>query len=175
MGRSTLRAVDDRIVQVPAGSTILEGNLNAPEAARGIVLFAHGSGSSRHSPRNRFVAAELQKAGLATLLIDLLTPDEEAIDLRTRHLPSTSACSPSVSPSPRIGSPITRRLNTLRSGPSARARAAGRRSSRRRIGPISSARSSRGAAVPTSPERPFRGSEPRRCSSSAGTTAPSSR
>jgi len=64
----------------------LEGNLTFPEGARGIVLFAHGSGSSRHSSRNRFVAAELQRHGLATLLIDLLTPEEEEIDLKTRRL-----------------------------------------------------------------------------------------
>jgi len=64
----------------------LEGNLTIPDRARGIVLFAHGSGSSRHSPRNRFVAAELQRDGLATLLIDLLTSDEEELDWRTRRL-----------------------------------------------------------------------------------------
>lgn len=63
----------------------LEGNLTIPDGARGIVLFAHGSGSSRHSPRNRFVASELQRDGLATLLIDLLTPDEEEADWRTRR------------------------------------------------------------------------------------------
>ncbi|MGA2601293.1 MAG: dienelactone hydrolase family protein [Bryobacteraceae bacterium] len=62
-----------------------EGNLTIPDGARGIVLFAHGSGSSRHSPRNRFVASELQRDGLATLLIDLLTPDEEETDWRTRR------------------------------------------------------------------------------------------
>lgn len=55
----------------------IEGELTLPDKAIGIVLFAHGSGSSRHSPRNRFVAAELQHAGLATLLIDLLTPEED--------------------------------------------------------------------------------------------------
>ena len=64
----------------------LEGNLSLPEGARGVVLFAHGSGSSRHSPRNRYVARLLNEAKLATLLIDLLTADEEAIDLRTAHL-----------------------------------------------------------------------------------------
>ncbi len=64
----------------------LEGNLNVPENARGVVLFAHGSGSSRHSPRNRFVADALNAGGLATLLIDLLTKEEEAEDLRTRQL-----------------------------------------------------------------------------------------
>jgi dienelactone hydrolase len=73
-------------VRIPAGRVHLEGDLVIPEDARGVVLFAHGSGSSRHSPRNRYVAEQLQKAGLATLLIDLLTPEEEAIDLRTAHL-----------------------------------------------------------------------------------------
>ena len=64
----------------------LEGNLSLPDGAQGIVVFAHGSGSSRHSPRNRYVAQALQQAGLATLLIDLLTPEEEALDLRTGRL-----------------------------------------------------------------------------------------
>jgi dienelactone hydrolase len=73
-------------VSVTAGKVKLEGNLVIPDAATGIVLFAHGSGSSRHSPRNRYVAGILQNAGLATLLIDLLTSEEEEIDLRTRHL-----------------------------------------------------------------------------------------
>ena len=57
-----------------------------PAEPRGVVLFAHGSGSSRHSPRNRFVAHDLNQRGIATLLIDLLTSDEEAIDWQTRHL-----------------------------------------------------------------------------------------
>ena len=74
------------IVRVTAGSVSLEGNLTLPEAARGIVLFAHGSGSSRLSPRNRYVARILNEAKLATLLVDLLTPEEEAIDVRTAHL-----------------------------------------------------------------------------------------
>jgi putative phosphoribosyl transferase len=69
-----------------AGEVILEGNLVVPASASGIVLFAHGSGSSRHSPRSRSVAGVLQAGGLATLLIDLLTPDEAAVDLRTAHL-----------------------------------------------------------------------------------------
>src|SRR2546422_3611051 len=73
-------------VQVEAGPVALEGNLSVPEGARGTVLFAHGSGSGRHSPRNRFVAQVLRDAGLATLLIDLLTADEEAVDVRTAHL-----------------------------------------------------------------------------------------
>src|SRR6266404_4213724 len=72
-------------VQIHAGCTVLSGNLTVPEKAVTLVLFAHGSGSSRHSPRNQFVARTLNDAGLATLLFDLLTPDEEAIDMRTRE------------------------------------------------------------------------------------------
>ncbi len=76
----------EQVVQVTAGRVTLEGNLGVPKKARGVVLFAHGSGSSRHSSRNRFVAQVLRQAGLATLLIDLLTADEEAVDVRTAHL-----------------------------------------------------------------------------------------
>src|ERR1700730_18905625 len=78
--------VEERLVRVVAAPVTLEGNLSLPEKARGVVLFAHGSGSSRHSPRNRHVARMLNEANLATLLIDLLTPEEEMIDLRTKHL-----------------------------------------------------------------------------------------
>jgi dienelactone hydrolase len=78
--------IDERMVRVPLGSITLDGNLTLPEGARGVVLFAHGSGSSRHSPRNRHVAQMLNDANLATLLIDLLTSEEEAIDMRTAHL-----------------------------------------------------------------------------------------
>lgn len=78
--------VNAPLVWVSAGEVELEGSLEVPEGAQGVVLFAHGSGSSRHSPRNRFVAKELQGGGLGTLLIDLLTPEEEAVDLRTREL-----------------------------------------------------------------------------------------
>src|SRR6266700_2586857 len=72
-------------VRIHAGCTVLSGNLTVPEKAVALVLFAHGSGSSRYSPRNQFVARTLNDAGLATLLFDLLTPDEEAIDMRTRE------------------------------------------------------------------------------------------
>lgn len=75
-----------RSVQVPAAGVELEGDLVVPAAAHGVVAFAHGSGSSRHSPRNRRVAAALQQAGFATLLLDLLTPDEEQVDRDTREL-----------------------------------------------------------------------------------------
>ena len=73
----------ERAVRVTAGGVVLEGDLNLPHPARGVVLFAHGSGSSRHSARNRHVARVLNDAGLATLLIDLLTLDEEVIDRET--------------------------------------------------------------------------------------------
>ncbi|HEY7442464.1 MAG TPA: alpha/beta family hydrolase [Vicinamibacterales bacterium] len=67
-------------VQVPVGGAWLRGDLGLPADAHGIVLFAHGSGSSRNSPRNQYVARELEARGLATLLIDLLTPAEEQVD-----------------------------------------------------------------------------------------------
>jgi putative phosphoribosyl transferase len=78
--------MQEREVRISARPVTLEGNLDIPTGAGGVVLFAHGSGSGRHSPRNHYVAQELRQAGLATLLIDLLTPDEEEIDLQTRHL-----------------------------------------------------------------------------------------
>lgn len=73
-------------VRVPVQGAFVNGDLTVPQGARGLVLFAHGSGSSRHSPRNRAVASTLREAGLATLLADLLTPEEEALDTRTGHL-----------------------------------------------------------------------------------------
>ncbi|HZA38514.1 MAG TPA: hypothetical protein VE486_05190, partial [Candidatus Baltobacteraceae bacterium] len=72
-------------VQIQAGRAVLSGNLHIPEGAAALVLFAHGSGSSRHSPRNQSVARTLNDAGLATLLFDLLTQEEEAIDMQTRE------------------------------------------------------------------------------------------
>lgn len=77
---------ESELVTIPAGSVSLTGDLVIPPRVGGIVLFAHGSGSSRHSPRNQFVAEELQAAGLATLLIDLLSSAEEASDRQTGHL-----------------------------------------------------------------------------------------
>jgi pimeloyl-ACP methyl ester carboxylesterase len=79
-------AVQVRAVEISTEGVTLGGDLAIPDGAEGIVLFAHGSGSSRHSSRNRFVAEELQRGGLATLLLDLLTAAEEQIDERTRHL-----------------------------------------------------------------------------------------
>ena len=73
-------------VHISAGRATLAGNLNIPVNATALVLFAHGSGSSRHSPRNQFVARTLNDSGLATLLFDLLTPEEELVDTRTAEL-----------------------------------------------------------------------------------------
>jgi len=72
-------------IQIPAGRAVLSGDLTIPENAMSLVLFAHGSGSSRHSPRNQFVARTLNRARLGTLLFDLLTPKEEALDVHTRE------------------------------------------------------------------------------------------
>jgi hypothetical protein len=76
--------MSDPTIHLPVGEDVtLAADLAIPPRARGLVLFAHGSGSSRHSPRNRFVASVLQRAGLATLLLDLLTTDEERADATT--------------------------------------------------------------------------------------------
>ncbi len=75
----------ERTVSVPAGEVVLQGTLGVPDRAAGVVLFAHGSGSSRFSHRNRYVARILRDAGLATLLIDLLSPEEERVDEITRQ------------------------------------------------------------------------------------------
>jgi putative phosphoribosyl transferase len=72
-------------VQIRAGSALLSGDLEVPENANGIVLFAHGSGSSRHSPRNQYAARIIREVGVGTLLFDLLTRDEEVIDNYTRE------------------------------------------------------------------------------------------
>lgn len=73
-------------VSILSGRVALDGDLTLPDGARGVVIFAHGSGSSRFSPRNQFVADELNTEGLGTLLVDLLTPQEEKVDIRTREL-----------------------------------------------------------------------------------------
>jgi putative phosphoribosyl transferase len=86
MKRAAAIEAAEELVVVPAGEAQLEGNLVIPENAIGIIAFAHGSGSSRHSVRNRYVASTLNEGGLATLLFDLLTADEEAIDISTTRL-----------------------------------------------------------------------------------------
>lgn len=76
----------EQSVQIPAAGVALDADVAVPQPAQGVVLFAHGTGSSRHSPRNTFVAEELQDAGLATVLVDLLTPAEERVDAITAEL-----------------------------------------------------------------------------------------
>src|SRR5207245_9042664 len=76
----------ERSIRIATGRVMLDGDLVVPEGARGVVLFAHGSGSGRHSPRNRYVAGVLNERALGTLLIDLLTAREEREDAFTGHL-----------------------------------------------------------------------------------------
>ena len=73
-------------VRIPMGDEWLHGDFRSPPVPHGVVAFAHGSGSSRHSPRNQRVARALEEAGFATLLIDRLTADEEVVDSQTAHL-----------------------------------------------------------------------------------------
>jgi dienelactone hydrolase len=80
-----MNAVQQRL-EIPASGVVLEADVVVPPRAQGVVLFAHGSGSSRHSPRNRYVAGELSSAGLAIVLVDLLTAEEERVDTRTGAL-----------------------------------------------------------------------------------------
>lgn len=77
---------EGREVAIDAEGALLKADVHVPAGVRGVVLFAHGSGSSRHSPRNRYVAGVLQRAGMATVLLDLLTEEEEVVDERTREL-----------------------------------------------------------------------------------------
>lgn len=88
MGTATIPqvAIVEREVSIPVNGVTLGGTLAIPHNVKGIVLFVHGSGSSRHSPRNRFVAGALQGEGIATLLFDLLTREEEIVDQRTGEL-----------------------------------------------------------------------------------------
>ncbi len=84
--RMPIHGREEAAVQILADGRVLDGTLVRPAEARGLVIFAHGSGSSRFSPRNRFVAQQLNQAGFATLLFDLLTAEEEASEALTRHL-----------------------------------------------------------------------------------------
>lgn len=86
MRRSGHEDESGELVQVSVDSAFVEANLAIPEGACGIVVFAHGTGSSRNSPRNNFLAQKLRDGGLATLLIDLLTPEEKQVDRRTRRI-----------------------------------------------------------------------------------------
>ncbi len=80
------KTTHEQLVKITIDSDTIEGDLSIPKDAPGIVLFAHGAGSSRNSRRNNFVADQLQEAGLATLLIDLLTPEEKQVDQQTREI-----------------------------------------------------------------------------------------
>jgi putative phosphoribosyl transferase len=75
-----------RLIYLPVGRDEIQGDLQIPEKSKALIVFAHGSGSSRNSPRNRYVADLLNEAGMATLLIDLLTPSEELVDFQTGKL-----------------------------------------------------------------------------------------
>ncbi len=81
-----LHKVEQQPVRIPSGEVWLDGNLALPEDTTSIILFAHGSGSSRHSPRNQYVAGRFQEEGYGTLLMDLLTQEEEKFDMRTGEL-----------------------------------------------------------------------------------------
>src|SRR5437016_6760861 len=80
------RLNESTTISIPIGQNVIQGDLLLPADAKGAVIFAHGSGSSRHSPRNKYVATVLNDGGIATLLIDLLTRDEEVVDLQTSYL-----------------------------------------------------------------------------------------
>jgi putative phosphoribosyl transferase len=80
-----MREIEESL-RIPVAGVVLEADIDVPESPQGVVLFAHGSGSSRHSPRNRYVAGELQRSGLATVLADLLTASEEQLDAETAAL-----------------------------------------------------------------------------------------
>lgn len=86
MNSTRTKTDTEEAVRVSVGAVTLAGNLGISEINQGVVLFAHGSGSGRHSPRNRFVAEQLRMAGLATLLLDLLTEEEEVVDRYSGHL-----------------------------------------------------------------------------------------
>lgn len=86
MNKTTQPSEEGQEIRIQAGKVSLEGNLCVPKEATGTVIFAHGSGSSRHSPRNQYVARVLREAGLGTLLFDLLTKREESEDMFRGHL-----------------------------------------------------------------------------------------
>jgi dienelactone hydrolase len=153
----------ERLVHVRVDSLSLEGALAVPPGAGGVVLFAHGSGSSRRSPRNNFVARELRAGGLGTLLIDLLTEQEDAsrqtrfdIDLLTQRLLAVTEWLRSE--------PDTKALPLGYFGASTGAAAALKAAAT--LGPDVY----RAAADPISPRPTSRASRPRRCSSSAAMT-----
>jgi hypothetical protein len=159
-----------RPVQIRAGSALIEGDLAIPERAAGLVVFAHGSGSSRFSRRNRMVAQALEEGGFATLLLDLLTRKEEAIDVRTREyrFDIDRLAHRVVAAIDWAGGESE--VSALPMPASGRAPARRRRSGPQPSAPTPYALSFRGAAGPTSPATPCRASRLRPCSSSAAPT-----
>ena len=149
---------EEHTVRVAAGPVCLDGNLSLPEGARGIVLFAHGSGSSRLSPRNRQVAQLLNHAKLATLLVDLLTPEEEVVDLQTAQLRFDIELLAKRLVGVTDWLTQTPERRQLRIGYFAPALAPARRWWQRLSVPNRSAPSSRVVAVPIWPDPPSRGS-----------------
>ena len=157
MSRATREDRGGRPVRIPIGSATLEGDLDIPEGARAVVLFAHGSGSSRQSPRNRYVARVLNEAGLATLLMDLLTAAEEEVDLYTGQLRFDIGLLAGRVVAQPTGWRGCRRWRASRSATSGRAPAPRPPSSPRPSDRRRSAPSSRAAAAPTWPGRLSRG------------------
>lgn len=125
----------ERAVSIPLGPITLQGDLATPPDPRGVILFAHGSGSGRFSSRNRYVAGVLQQGGFATLLLDLLTAGEEEIDRHTRHLRFDI---------PLLAGRLTGAVDWLRSDPSTSALPIG----------LFGASTGAGAALITAAERP---------------------
>ena len=143
---SVASAGTQREVMIPLDDVSLDATLTLPDRARAVVVFAHGSGSSRHSPRNRFVAEELQAAGLGTLLMDLLTEREDAVDEETGELRfDIGLLAARLVASDRLARVGAGDARARRSACSARAPAPRPRSSPRRGCPIASAPSCRAA------------------------------
>ena len=149
--RATARTSDERLVKIDVGGIQLVGNLALPVSPSGVVLFAHGSGSSRFSPRNRYVASVLQSAGLGTLLMDLCPPRKKSATSGPGSCASTSSCWRSGSCARSIGSRARRRRAGCASAALARAPARRRRWWRRRRGRTRSPRWYRAAAGRISP------------------------
>jgi hypothetical protein len=155
--------VEEREVEIDAKAVTLAGSLSVPKGARALVLFAHGSGSSRHSPRNRYVASALRSSKIATLLMDLLTAGEERAEAASGHLGSTSICSHrGFSPLP-SGPQFNLQSKNSRRATSGRAQALRRPSWRPESRNPASRRSCPAGAAPISPEKLLRESPHPHC------------
>ena len=161
-------------VHIAAGRATLDGNLTIADGATALVLFAHGSGSSRHSPRNQFVARTLNDAGLATLLFDLLTPEGRRLICSPGNIASTSVCCQSVLFTRQNGHTRKSKPRICASVISDRVRAAAQRWLRRQSCRKMSERSCRVAVALTWRAKHYQEYRRRRCSSLAGATISSS-